>query len=180
MTPRKKPEELLPTGRPTDYQPRFNKTVRSLALLGATDVEMAEALGIATSTFYLWKQTFPAFSEALKQGKDEADARVAQSLYHRAIGYSHPAVKIITVPRGGNQGSDIEQVEYTERYPPDTTAAIFWLKNRRKNEWRDRSEVDHTVTVSVADKLTEARQRALQRGVIDVDAKLLDSGEVAP
>ena len=159
MTKPKPPEEHKPDGRPTKYEARFAKLCRAMALLGATDAEMADALNVAVSTFALWKTEHPKFSDALKQGKDEADARVAQSLYHRALGYSHPAVKIVTVPRGANQGSDIEQVEYIERYPPDTTAAIFWLKNRRKAQWRDKTDHEHELGPTTLEALLAASQK---------------------
>lgn len=99
-------------------------------------------------TIHHWKLAHPEFLHALKAGKEEADASVAKSLYQRALGYSHAAVKIITVADGNNQGSHVEQVPYTEYYPPDTTACIFWLKNRQREQWRDK--LDHEVRVDSA------------------------------
>ena len=69
---------------------------------------------------------------------------IADSLYHRAKGYSHPAVKILSVAQGAGQPSEVQEVPYTEHYAPDTTAAIFWLKNRQPKKWRDKQEVEHT------------------------------------
>ena len=69
--------------------------------------------------------------------KEVADERVGRALYHRAIGYSHPAVKIVTVALGNNAGSKVVREEYTEHYPPDTAAICFWLKNRQPDRWRD-------------------------------------------
>jgi hypothetical protein len=89
---------------------------------------------VKVSTIYCWKKAHPEFSEALKKGKTLADAEVAEKLYHRACGYSHPAVKIFQY-----EGTPVE-VPYTEHYPPDTTAAIFWLKNRQPSKWRDKRE----------------------------------------
>jgi hypothetical protein len=51
-------------------------------------------------------------------------------------------------------------VPYTEHYPPDTTACIFWPKNRRRDKWRDKHEIEHDVSEDFAEKLTRARQRA--------------------
>lgn len=122
-------------GRPTSFKPEFVEQARKLAELGATDREAAEFFEVAESTLYLWKHTHPEFSEALKVGKETADARVEQSLYRRALGYSHDAVKIM-------MSDGVPVVEpYVEHYPPDTTAAIFWLKNRKPQEWRDKTEV---------------------------------------
>ena len=99
----------------------------------------------------------------MKEGKDHADAAVVESLYKRATGYSHKAVKILTVARGANMGSDIEQVPYIEKFPPDATSMIFWLKNRRPKEWRDKQEVEHSGEVSIADTIRAARERIRQR-----------------
>lgn len=131
-------------GRPSSYRSEYAKQAYHLTLLGATDADMARAFDVDERTINRWKEDHDAFCQSLKQGKAEADARVARSLFHRANGYSHPAVKIITVADGNNQGSHVEQVPYVERYPPDTTAAIFWLKNRRPDLWRDKQDVEHS------------------------------------
>lgn len=126
-------------GRPTKFRPEFVEQAQKLAQLGATDREIADFFSVAESTLNLWKQQHDAFSEALKVGKDAADDRVEQSLYRRALGYEHDAVKIAVNAQG-----EITQVPFVERYPPDTTAAIFWLKNRRKDQWRDVSRHEQT------------------------------------
>lgn len=119
-------------GRPTKYQSGFAEQAGKLAKLGHTDAEIADFFGVSESTLNLWKKRHADFSESLKSGKDRADAKVAESLYRRAMGYSHPAVKIMVI------GKSIEQVPYIEHYPPDTTACIFWLKNRQPKNWRDK------------------------------------------
>lgn len=130
-------DTIIMTGRPSSFKPEYVEQARKLAQLGATDREAADFFEVAESTLYLWKHTHPEFSEALKVGKDAADARVEQSLYRRALGYTHDAQKIHVASDGG-----ITQVPYTEHYPPDTTAAIFWLKNRKRDEWRDIKAVE--------------------------------------
>jgi hypothetical protein len=80
------------------------------------------------------------FCQALKAGKEAADQRVERSLYQRAVGYAHDAVKIF-MPAGA---SAPVYAPYVERVAPDTTAAIFWLKNRKKDEWRDVSRQEQT------------------------------------
>lgn len=126
-------------GRPSKFKPEFVEQAKKLAALGATDRDAADFFGVTESTLYLWKHTQPEFSEALKVGKETADARVEQSLYRRALGYSHDAVKIAVNAQG-----EITQVPFVERYPPDTTAAIFWLKNRKPDEWRDVNRHEHS------------------------------------
>jgi hypothetical protein len=130
----------MPAGRPTEYDPAKLRQITMLAELGATDVEVAEFLEVDERTIYRWKLNFPEFCQALKLGKDAADDRVEKSLYRRALGYSHDAVKIVADAKTGESLS----VPYTEHYPPDTTACIFWLKNRRREQWRDK--LDHELT----------------------------------
>ena len=129
-----KSKEPAKVGRPTKYSAEILEQAEKLAKLGLTDVEMADVFGVTERTFNTWKSAHPEFLQSLKKGKALADANVAESLYRRALGYSHPAVKIMTA------GGAIEQVPYTEHYPPDTAAAIFWLKNRQPKKWRDKPE----------------------------------------
>ena len=122
-------------GRPSVYTEKHAILAGKLCLLGATDAEIADALEISESTLNAWKHDHEEFSESLKKGKMLADAEIASKLYHRASGYSHDAVKIFQY-----EGQPVI-VPYTEVFPPDTTAAIFWLKNRRPDLWRDRQEI---------------------------------------
>lgn len=126
-------------GRPSKFKPEFVEQAQKLAQLGATDREIADFFSVAESTLNLWKHEHPEFSASLKVGKDVADDRVEQALYRRALGYTHDAVKIQVNAQG-----EITQVPFVEHYAPDTTAAIFWLKNRRKDEWRDVSRHEQT------------------------------------
>ena len=121
-------------GRPTSYRVAFAKQARKLCLLGLTDVEMAGVFDVSEATFYNWKKKVPQFLEALIEGKVVADANVAQSLYHRAIGYEHPETHISM-----NKGK-VQKTQITRRYPPDTSAAIMWLKNRQGILWRDQRD----------------------------------------
>lgn len=129
-------------GRPSQYDDSFSISFaelgRKLALLGAKDTEIAAVFGISLSTLSLWKTKHPEFMNALKEGKEQADASVAASLFHRALGYSHPEVDIKVVDKR------IVQTPITKHYPPDTTAAIFWLKNRQPAMWRDKVETGIT------------------------------------
>lgn len=121
-------------GRPPKYRAEFVDQARRIAQqFGATDDDAALFFGVTPRTIYRWKHTHPDFAGALQPGKDVADARVEQSLYRLAIGYSHDAVKIL-------KGKDDKPiiVEYVERRQPEVAACIFWLKNRDQKNWRDR------------------------------------------
>lgn len=127
----------MPGGRPSPYKPEYCDQVFRLSLLGLTDVEMASFFEVTERTFQNWKSDHPEFFQSIKEGKEEADAKVTQSLYKRALGYSHDAVKIVADAKTGSE----HIVPYVEHYPPDTTAAIFWLKNRKPDRWRDRQTI---------------------------------------
>jgi hypothetical protein len=103
-----------------------------------TDAELAHAFDIEESTLNLWKNAHPEFMESIINGKEKADAEVAEKLWHRALGYSHPEEKIF-VDKG-----EVIRADTTKHYPPDTAAAFIWLKNRRGQQWRDKQEIDVT------------------------------------
>lgn len=124
--------------RPTKFKPEYVGQAEKLCRLGATDEEVADFFGVSVRTVYRWQGEHEAFCHALKAGKSEADERVERSLYHKAVGYTFDSEKVFQ-----HQGV-IVRAETREHVPPDTTAAIFWLKNRKPAEWRDRRELDHS------------------------------------
>lgn len=140
--------------RPTKYKAEYAEQARKLCLLGSTDADMADFFEVSESTIAKWKLAHKEFSESIKKGKAIADATVADRLYKRATGYEHDAVKIF------NNGGEEMVVPYTERFAPDTTAAIFWLKNRASANWRDKQNIEHDVSDKMADMILEARKRA--------------------
>ena len=125
-------------GRPSKYKKEYAAMAERIALLGATDAELAAVFNVGETTINAWKKAHVEFSEALKKGKVFADARVAERLFNRALGYSHPEDKIF------NNNGEPMVVPTTKHYPPDTTACIFWLKNRQKDQWRDKQEHELT------------------------------------
>lgn len=123
----------MPAGHPTDFRPEFVEQAQKLCRLGATDMELADFFKVDVRTIYRWKNTQEEFCQAVTCGKEAADARVERSLYNRAVGYDHPAVKIF-MPAGAEEPV---YAPYTEHVPPDTGAAFNWLKNRQPEKWRD-------------------------------------------
>ena len=122
-------------GRPSKIEVIDFEQVRQLAEDGKTNEQIAEALGICVATVYNLKNASKEFLEALKDGKSISDAIVEKSLFERACGYSHPEDKIFC-----HEGHITIQ-RTMRHYPPDPTAMIFWLKNRKPKEWRDSVEV---------------------------------------
>lgn len=126
---------------PSHYKEEYaEQAYRICLLLGATDAELGQIFDVSEQTINNWKKAHPEFKDALDRGKLGADSRVAERLYQRACGFEHEAVKIVADAKTGAE----HIVPYTERYPPDTVAAIFWLKNRQRGKWRDKQEVEHS------------------------------------
>jgi hypothetical protein len=128
----------------SNYQDDMPDKARRYAEAGATDREIAELFDVSERTLYRWKHTHPELAAALTVGKEAADARVEQSLYRRATGYSFDATKFHVV-----DGCVVE-TPYVEHVAPDTSAAIFWLKNRKPTDWRDKTEVVHDLPEALA------------------------------
>ena len=127
-------------GRPSSFDPKQLPLIQGMARLGATDANLAEALEVSIVTIWSWKSQHREFLNALKMGKEESDSRVERSLYERANGYTFDSVKVFCTKDG-----DIIEHPIQEHVPPDVTACIFWLKNRRPDLWRDTYNHDHKV-----------------------------------
>ncbi|MGX2944208.1 helix-turn-helix domain-containing protein [Enterococcus alishanensis] len=111
---------------------------------GLTDEQIAENIGIRRPTLYAWKKSYPDISDALKRGKEVIDRQVENALLKRALGYEYKE----TTQELTNDGMMITKI-VTKQQVPDTTAQIFWLKNRKPKEWRDKQEVEHSGGVDV-------------------------------
>jgi hypothetical protein len=127
-------------GRKTVYSPRMAVVARKCCERGMTDMEVADMLGIGLATLYRWKAEHPAFSRVFKLGKAEADDRVERSLYSRAVGYDYVAEKPVMTRHGQ------KTMKYRAHVPPDTAAAVWYLKNRRTDRWRDSFRHEHVET----------------------------------
>lgn len=149
----------MPAGRPSSYDPEYAKQAEKLCELGATDADLADFFDVAISTVCLWKTKHPEFSEALKVGKESADTRVERSLYQRAMGYTFDAVKIF-MPAGADAPV---YAPYREHVPPDPTSMIFWLKNRKPGQWRDKSQQEVDLTVRASKEQRDAAVSAALR-----------------
>ena len=134
-------------GRPSKFQPWMLPVASKLGQLGATLEDVAEALEVAPSTVDLWIAENELFSGSVKEARNNLDARVERSLFERAMGFEHASEEIFCK---GSTADDVVRVETRKKYAPDTAAAIFWLKNRQKEKWRDKQEVEHSGNVGAA------------------------------
>jgi hypothetical protein len=130
----------MTAGRPTGFKPEYIEQATKLCRLGATDKDLADFFEVCESTIDNWKNAHPEFLGSIKEAKAEADSRVIRALFERATGYSHPEDKIF------NHNGEALVVPTTKHYPPDPTSAIFWLKNRQPDDWRDKYERNHSLS----------------------------------
>lgn len=122
--------------RPSKFNDALKDIILRLYKQGRTDKQVAEAIGVCEKTLNNWKGKNATFLQSLKDAKFVADALVEASLFSRAAGYSHVEEKIFMVD------GKAKRVKTAKQYPPDTTAAIFWLKNRQPEKWRENYELD--------------------------------------
>lgn len=123
-------------GQESKYTPQACVTVRRLMQLGGTRQEAAEACGIAHGTLIAWELAHPEFAEAMASWQEHANESCKRKLWERAMGYSHPATKIMQ-----NKGVPVV-VPYIEHVPPDVGALQYWLNNRDPAHWKSKVEVE--------------------------------------
>ena len=112
---------------------------------GLTDEQIASNIGIGYSTLQTWKSKYQDIQDTLKRGKDIIDRQVENALLKRALGYEYEEVK-----EKFEDGVITERTVTKKEVVPDTTAQIFWLKNRKPDKWRDKPAYEDT---SELDKL---------------------------
>ncbi len=137
-TSQSKARALVPRAR-SGFRPDFAEQAQTLAQSGATEIEIADILGISRATLAEWKLQHPEFGRALAVGKEPADERVLQSLYQRALGFRYVEQQAVKVKVGPHE-ERVEVVEVERFVPGDAQACTTWLKNRRPAEWRDKPD----------------------------------------
>lgn len=139
------------TGRKGKYREWLTEDgltlLRGVARDGYTDDQIAKYIGISRATFYEWKNRFPDFADAVKEGKDVWDRKAEEALGMSATGYYRDEDVIIKEKDGGET---IKRVR--KWYPPNATSLIFLLKNRKPGDWRDRKNQKITIERSIQDE----------------------------
>ena len=119
---------------------------------GLTEEQIANNMGIAVRTLGVWKEAYPPILHALKRGKAPVDIEVENALLKRALGYEYDEVKTVT-----DKDGNVKEKTVTRKVVlPDTTAQIFWLKNRKPAQWRDKPLVTITGSETETDPLSKA------------------------
>lgn len=136
----------------THVLPKLDQ-IEEWAKSGLIDTQIAKNLGISKDSFYKYKNAYIAFSDALKRGKEVIDLEVENALLKRALGYKYEEITKEPVKNNPTQLQITKQV--TKEVLPDVTAQIFWLKNRRPEDWRDKKEIfnsgSNTIQISLED-----------------------------
>lgn len=141
----KKIQATTNVGRPSDYDSAFAIQAEKLCQLGATMEQLADFFGVDVRTIYRWKNKYVEFCQSIKAATAGADDTVERSLYQRAHGYettqTEREYELVEVRREGQQPQIVrklvkEKVK-TKHIAPDPTSMIFWLKNRRPEQWRE-------------------------------------------
>ena len=134
------------------WKPEYAQRAAELALLGATDKILAAVFGVAEDTIRVWKGKHPEFQTELLAAKTAANLNVAKSLYEQAIGYDYETQDSRVVKdKDGNE--HLAVVTRTVRVPGKATPAIFWLKNREPELWRDVQQVEHSGLEGLLDEI---------------------------
>jgi hypothetical protein len=165
-------EEIISTevvdrgpGRPPKYKPEMASAVKFLCARGATNPVLANFLGVHTQTITDWAAEHEEFAAAMREGKAEIfDPLVERALAQRALGYSVDTLEVKYVGKDAERREDVVR----KHYPPDTTACIFWLKNRQPEKWRDVHDVRHGGKVEHEHKSAEELLDEIKRDVIEL------------
>lgn len=145
-----KKKTARPAHAPTKYRPGMAAKAEELCKRGATNIDLGKAFKVNPTTITTWMNTHPEFRTAVRTGKDHFDCEeVEMALYKRAIGYTHPETKVFC------SNGEIITEEVVKHYPPDTTAATFWVKNRQPDRWREHQQIDLGATDGLLAALAE-------------------------
>lgn len=138
---------MATVGRPTKYKKEFAEQARKLCEKGFTDKDLADFFEVDESTINRWKDKYEEFCASIKSAKAYSDDAIVNSLYHKALGYTLTEEKE-EESTGGEGGGQTKIVKTTKQVAGDTTAMIFWLKNRQPEKWREKQEIHNTHKLS--------------------------------
>lgn len=143
-------------------QPEGLLKIEGWARDGLTDEQIAYNMGITPKTLYEWKKKYSEICKSLKKGKEVIDRQVENALLKRALGYQYDEVK--REEYYNQEGELVEKKTVTTKeLIPDTTAQIFWLKNRKPAEWRDKQNIEHSGEIKTNNPYKELTTEELKK-----------------
>lgn len=166
-------------GRPSSFKPEYTGQVEKLCKLGTADRDLCLFFNISHQTIENWKKTQPEFFLALMKGKQEADKNVAEALYKNTTGYDYYEEQAVKLRETSYVDGKVSMVcEYVgvvkvkKHQPADTTAQIFWLKNRRRDLWRDVKKIDSELEIIKQTYSGETLLAKLkERGLVEIEGE---------
>lgn len=138
---KKRPKKFRPKRRSLSklFLPDYLTEVKMVAMRGQTDKEISQVFGIPLSLFRKWKKTYPSFKDAIEKGRTRADAEVLAALFKRATGqFTVPHTEIIKYK------DDFETLTMEKHFAPDVDAIKYWLNNRARDHWQQRSAIEQS------------------------------------
>ncbi len=135
-------------GRPTKYHESYPNIIAAMTRMSMTHQEIMNALDISHNTFHQWLKEYPLFKESLKETEIKANSKVEYSLFQRACGIEVTDTEELITEVDGVIKKSIKRIK--RHIPPDTTAQIFWLKNRMPARWRDVHKIEGEVGITMA------------------------------
>ncbi len=147
------------------YLRAFDRRAHGYALLGHTNAEIAELIGVGASTFDTWLVEHPSLLKAVNKARFDDNVSIVRAMHRAARGYSHRETKLNVVD------GKLEKTDVTKRYAPSVQAASLVLMNRAADKWRDAKTVQHTGRIDLA---------ALVTGSMGDDAKVIEGKASTP
>lgn len=130
--------------------------IEGWARQGLTNEQIAKNIGVNVDTFYTWLKKYPEISESLKKGKAPVDFEVENALYKRAVGFEYEETETLIEEVNGETKKKVKRIKRTAL--PDTSAIIFWLKNRKPEQWRKMNPVVENKLKAETEKLLKEAQ----------------------
>ncbi len=157
------------------FLPGYLREVKMVAMRGLSDKEIALTFGISPDLFKKWKATYPSFKDAIENGRTRADAEVVAALFKRATGkFSIPHTEVIKYK------DSYETLDMRKHFPPDTEAAKYWLNNRSKEHWKQRSAQEVSGPNGKAIELESTNKGELIDAIVKLVQPKPDGDESSP
>ena len=164
----------LKVGRKSKYETHVKPKLALITVWsrnGCIEEQIWKKLGVGKDSFYLYKREHQELFDALKLGKEDADDMVEAALYKRAMGYEYEEAEE-SESYNPETGQTTKTRTITKHLVADTTAQIFWLKNRRKDKWRNNEKQEITISTDAVtahnDLLLTLKTRAMSKEINDI------------